>query len=958
MFKRGMSLIIITVLIILLALGSVTIIYTAVKPLLTDAGDKTTSGGACLAFDVVPAQCTINGTEARVRVERRAGQGTFAGITFSFDTPEGPKLVKLNERVEALESRTFAFRGTDVGRAIQVDVGLFLAGGTTCLLTGSPIRCADEGFQADAPACSDEIDNEPVKDGWIDQFDPGCLDSQGMYEPLGINETNNPLFQCSDGVDNDGEGDGFDGNDPDCDDYLDDDETRGMSLPLCGDNEDNDGDSWIDMDDPDCQDGGIREEWYALTECQDGMDNDRDGGADNNDAQCENANDRNERDVSDGAQCMNGRDDDGDGLIDYGIDPGCSGAGDNSEGSEETSHSFSFKFTNDGFLSSLNWTDAQDVERRVVWDEFGRYGPAWVRYYPHSAQGSDNRAWSVRKQDGTVVNLNHNQITYVKSEETSDKVTISSYDDQGFLDIKDVYLFREDTMFMVTKISNLRNEKLNIRLPMYLGALRMGALDEGGELDIDDTNITRLRPSRAGYLEFDFNTTNAVPNFYPSIESYSPVSVLWDDNVTIGEQYLTIMNLPTQAEFTEKARSQFNPSMMSFVNDELLPHESKTFTVAFKLAKSGDWQSALQPYRQWFEYAYGGTTPNYCPLGPMAYYVVWNSRLFNQENTPWYNPNFDVNRFYPDSNISYIFKVEKSGPLLKKLGIDLMGVWGAGPSVEYFTLEGKDWSEAQWTNNELFDPNLDIGFKPTELTEFDQSYASENVNVFWYIRPCAEVYGANITYDSDGRYTFVKGVPSRYRDVDLRNVTNRDRSIQRLRFFADKGVQNFYFDAMGCSGDEAYTAYVRKMLQQDYNVKPLLFKEGARDRDSLQIAQMPLIKQDFEMDGPIKYTKNSSLLIKELVPLGTYYAGIFNVYPLNETERDDILDKGYQVMEFHYPPYPRGDDGYPIYGNPPTMANCQRIASSYTNRYERWVGYGRSIGCDEPAQTPPPVCPV
>ncbi len=879
MQKKGMSPIVITVLIILLALSSIIIIYTAVKPLLIDTGDKTTSGSACLAFDVVPVQCTINGAEARVRVERRAGQGTFAGITFLFDTPEGQKQVKLYEHLDALESRTFVFTGTDVGSATEVDVGLFLAGGTTCLVTGSPIQCRNEGFQADVLACSDGIDN--------------------------------------------------------------------------------DDDSWVDNEDSDCQDGGAREEWYALTECQDGVDNDRDGLIDRVDGQCENAKDRNERDRSDGSSCMNGRDDDGDGLVDYTIDPGCDSAGDTSEDSEETSHQFSFIFEPEGFLSHLNWTDAEGVERRVVWDEYGRYGYAWVRYYPHSNKGSDGKAWRVQSVDGSIINFEHTDITYEVISVSSDKVSISARDNGGYLEIEDLYSFRGDIMFVTMAISNLKNEKLTIRVPQYLGALQLGARDDTGRLQIEDTNITRFRPTRAGYLEFDFSTTNAVPNFYPSIESYSPVSALWDENFTIGEQYLTVMNLPTQIEFTEKAVSQFNPVMMSFVNDELGPYESKIFTVAFKLAEQGAWQSAFQPYKQWFDYTYGkgdaNPAPDYCPLGPMAYYVMWNSRLFNQENTGWYNKDKDRNRFDLGSKISQVFKVEQSAPYLEKLGIDLMGVWGAGPSVEYFTLEGKDWSEAQWTNNELFDPNLDIGFNPSKLDEFNQSYSSANVNVFWYIRPCAEVYGANITYESDGSYTFVKGTPSQYRDVDLRNVTNRDRSIQRLRFFADHGIRNFYFDAMGCSGDEAYTAYARKMLQDDYAVKPLLFKEGARDRDSLQIAQMPLIKQDFEMGGPIKYTKNSSLLIKELVPLGTYYAGIFNAYPLDDAERDDILAKGYQVMEFHYPV---GGIGHPIYGDLATQDNCRRIATSYDNRYERWGQYGSSIaGCNAPARTPP-TCPV
>jgi hypothetical protein len=105
--------------------------------------------------------------------------------------------------------------------------------------------------------------------------------------------------ECSDGIDNDGDG-LIDSADPDC------------STGTCTDGLDNDGDGWMDMDDPDCT-SGIDEVGYGTTECNDGSDNDGDAYIDENDPDCDSALDDKEEYA---AEICNGIDDDGDGLVD------------------------------------------------------------------------------------------------------------------------------------------------------------------------------------------------------------------------------------------------------------------------------------------------------------------------------------------------------------------------------------------------------------------------------------------------------------------------------------------------------------------------------------------------------------------------------------------------------------------------------------------------------------------
>ena len=108
--------------------------------------------------------------------------------------------------------------------------------------------------------------------------------------------------QCSDGIDNDGDGKIDFPNDPGCSSATDDDETDGRK-PQCSDGVDNDGDGKIDFP---------------------------------NDPGCTSANDDSEDDgatkaARDKPECDDGRDNDGDGKVDFPDDPGCSSKSDDSE---------------------------------------------------------------------------------------------------------------------------------------------------------------------------------------------------------------------------------------------------------------------------------------------------------------------------------------------------------------------------------------------------------------------------------------------------------------------------------------------------------------------------------------------------------------------------------------------------------------------------------------------------
>jgi hypothetical protein len=168
------------------------------------------------------------------------------------------------------------------------------------------------------------------------------------------------LPPCEDGTDNDG--DTFvDAEDPSCALGFDDESMDPFTD--CNDDEDDDGDDLIDWpDDPGCEDITDDSELDSGTaECNDGVDNDRDGLTDYpDDPGCFSSLQDDESDqCPDGAacpQCADGQDNDGDGDSDYPADDGCDAASDDQELTEDPTACAGVTFTDlpaDGYVSAV-----------------------------------------------------------------------------------------------------------------------------------------------------------------------------------------------------------------------------------------------------------------------------------------------------------------------------------------------------------------------------------------------------------------------------------------------------------------------------------------------------------------------------------------------------------------------------------------------------------------------------
>lgn len=156
------------------------------------------------------------------------------------------------------------------------------------------------------PECSDGLDNDG--DGEIDfPLDPGCTDPSD-------NSEENPVLspQCTDGIDNDGDGLTDFPDDPGCSGIDDDDETGG---PFSSSSSVASSASTVSSTDSQSSAASSVSSALLGTVCSDGLDNDGDGAVDwPNDFSCDSPQDQDES--APVTECQDGIDNDGDGRID------------------------------------------------------------------------------------------------------------------------------------------------------------------------------------------------------------------------------------------------------------------------------------------------------------------------------------------------------------------------------------------------------------------------------------------------------------------------------------------------------------------------------------------------------------------------------------------------------------------------------------------------------------------
>ena len=145
-------------------------------------------------------------------------------------------------KVPRIEANRKIFQNGKQGWLMNIDLG----GNATYDTRGTVVSCLglNKNTCDNLPQCSDGVDNDG--DGRVDLADPGC------DGPNDDDETDPNQPQCNDGIDNDNDGKVDFPNDPGCDSPTDNDETDQTQPPQCSDGVDNDNDGKVDLADPGC----------------------------------------------------------------------------------------------------------------------------------------------------------------------------------------------------------------------------------------------------------------------------------------------------------------------------------------------------------------------------------------------------------------------------------------------------------------------------------------------------------------------------------------------------------------------------------------------------------------------------------------------------------------------------------------------------------------------------------
>ena len=316
-------------------------------------------------------------------------------------------------------------------------------------------------------------------------------------------------------------------------------------------------------------------------------------------------------------------------------------------------------------------------------------------------------------------------------------------------------------------------------------------------------------------------------------------------------------------------------------------------------------------------------TPTYCPGEPTAYFVGSNSHDFWDE---------DTKRYLPNTRYEDVYHPE-AAPNMSAAGVGRYGVWKDALDASLLSNNCGPGSTVEGCPGEfnpdinLLDPSLDAARDNASLAAFAATVRAAGVVPFHFSRPCAEIAGATVTYDSSGGPVFGKGPFAKH--VDLRDAATAARALERLAGFVALGSGGFYLDDMACPGDHAFLQKVRRTWPN-----LILMKEGMDARNSYLVETMPVIK--------LPEYSNHSVLAQLLRPLATRYMGKFDD-PLTDAELDDALAGGaIGIVTQTYTPF-LGDEA--------KLTNEMKghISATLANQQALQDAYGRALGCPEPS---------
>jgi len=105
--KRGMSTVVTTLIIILLAIVAIGVVWVVIKNIISQGQEEISLAGITINLKILKA--SISGDTLYVTVHRNAGEGTLTGINFVISDGNNSQVVKRSTNLPALGTQTFTF---------------------------------------------------------------------------------------------------------------------------------------------------------------------------------------------------------------------------------------------------------------------------------------------------------------------------------------------------------------------------------------------------------------------------------------------------------------------------------------------------------------------------------------------------------------------------------------------------------------------------------------------------------------------------------------------------------------------------------------------------------------------------------------------------------------------------------------------------------------------------------
>lgn len=113
MDKRGLSDVLVTVLVILISVLAIAMIWQVLRGVLYSSAGQINTGRILLDLEIVKSQSSVSDSAASLKVRRNPGQGDLTGINFIFENATMSYVNETATNMQELQEMTFTFELTD-----------------------------------------------------------------------------------------------------------------------------------------------------------------------------------------------------------------------------------------------------------------------------------------------------------------------------------------------------------------------------------------------------------------------------------------------------------------------------------------------------------------------------------------------------------------------------------------------------------------------------------------------------------------------------------------------------------------------------------------------------------------------------------------------------------------------------------------------------------------------------